>query len=476
MTEPKPSLSRRDLLALGAAGAAAAALPRLARGGEAAREVRLTAARGRARLVGPDYGETDIWCYGGTVPGPLLRLRQGERLRARVTNRLKQPTTVHWHGIRLPNAMDGVPQLTQPPIAPGGDFTYEFDLPDAGTYWYHPHERGNEQVARGLAGALIVEESEPIRVDREAVWVLDDWRLDRDARIVEDFDNFRDIGHAGRIGNTVTLNGELPENFALRAGERIRLRLINVANARVFGLRFEGHRPRIIALDGQPVTPHDVPEDGLVLGPAMRADLILDAEGAPGQVSRVIDGFYRDRDYRLIDLAYTSEPPLRDHPLDAPLALAPNTMPEPDLKTAGRHDIVLEGGMMSRLRGALMDGERVGVRDMMRLGKAWSVNGVAATGHAMTPILTLERGRSYVLTLHNHTPWQHPMHLHGHSFRVISRNGRPTAHREWLDTVFLDRDESAEIAFVADNPGDWLFHCHVLEHMQGGMMSVIRVT
>jgi FtsP/CotA-like multicopper oxidase with cupredoxin domain len=114
----------------------------------------------------------------------------------------------------------------------------------------------------------------------------------------------------------------------------------------------------------------------------------------------------------------------------------------------------------------------------MRQGSVWSINGVFAAGgeHAHAPLLTLERNRSYVLDMLNDTAWWHPIHLHGHVFRVLSRNGRPTARREWLDTVLMAPGERVEIAFVADNPGDWMFHCHILEHQQAGMMGSIRVS
>jgi FtsP/CotA-like multicopper oxidase with cupredoxin domain len=145
-------------------------------------DLELVAAAARVRLVPKPYPETEVWSYNGTVPGPEIRARQGDRLRVVVTNRLKEATTVHWHGIRLPNAMDGVPHVTQSPIAPGDSFIYEFDLHDAGTFWYHPHLRTFEQAGRGLSGALIVEERQPIEVDRDVTWVLDDWRMTREAR------------------------------------------------------------------------------------------------------------------------------------------------------------------------------------------------------------------------------------------------------------------------------------------------------
>ena len=463
------SPARRRFLA-GAVGLAAAPLLPLRSSAQAGAEPRLVEARlaaapAKVQLVPEQYPSTGVWAYNAAVPGPTLRLRQGDRLRVRVENQLEEGTTVHWHGIRLPNAMDGVPDLTQPSIQPGQGFLYEFTVPDAGTYWYHPHQRSYEQIGRGLSGALIVDEREPIRVDRDRLWVLGDWRLERDASIRGGFGSFMDVSHNGRVGNTVTINGRVPERFAVRAGERIRLRLINAANARIFGLRFQGHRPRVVALDGQPVEPH-APDGGVVvLSPAQRADLVIDMLGEPGSRHEVHDTFYRDLEYRLVDIAYAAEPPLRAKPLDAPIRLPANPLAEPDLARAERHDIVLTGGMMGDMSG-------------LPRGMAWAVNGASnscGSGTIIDPLFVLRRGRSYALRLANETQWHHPMHLHGHSFRVIARDGQPTRHREWLDTVLLAPRETAELAFVADNPGDWLLHCHVLEHQASGLTVCLRV-
>jgi FtsP/CotA-like multicopper oxidase with cupredoxin domain len=482
------SLSRRTFLAASGAAAVASVLrPWRARTGPIA-DFRLVARPGRAHLVGGSYPETAVWSYNGMVPGPEVRARQGERLRIAIENQLAEETTAHWHGLRVPNPMDGVPHLTQEPIAPGESFVYEFDLPDAGTYWYHPHQRSLEQVGRGLYGPLIVEEENPIRVDRDATWVLDDWRLLPDAQISDDFGNFMDSSHNGRVGNTVTVNGRILETFAVRAGERLRLRLINAANARIFGLEFQGHRPIVIALDGQPVEPHE-PEGGrVVLGPGMRADLVIDMSGRPGERFTVTDSFYRGLEYRLVDLGYDNAAPVRAQPLDAPIGLPANTMPEPDLGAAQRHELTFQGGMMGGMMmgrggmmgGGMMQGTMQGMMGGMMRGAQrsgiWAINGVSMTDHATEPFLTIRRGRSCVLAMHNHTAWHHPMHLHGHAFRVIARDGGPTRHREWQDTVLMAPHESVDIAFVADNPGDWMFHCHVLEHQAAGMTGVIRVT
>ncbi|TIP78924.1 MAG: multicopper oxidase family protein, partial [Mesorhizobium sp.] len=169
-----------------------------------------------AQIAPEPHGNTPIWCYDGRLPGPEIRIRQGERLRVAVENKLNEETTVHWHGVRVPNVMDGVPHLTQAPIAPGETFAYEFDAIDAGTFWYHPHHRSFEQVGRGLYGPLIVEEADPVRVDREVTWVLSDWRLTKTAEMREDFGNRHDMMHSGRVGNTVTINGRVPDVFQVR--------------------------------------------------------------------------------------------------------------------------------------------------------------------------------------------------------------------------------------------------------------------
>lgn len=427
-------------------------------------DIQLVAGAGEARLLRGSQAATTIWAYGGRVPGREIRIRQGQRLRASVKNRLDQETTVHWHGIRVPNAMDGVPHLTQKPIGVGESFLYDFVAPDAGTYWYHPHHNSSGQVGRGLYGPLIVEEPEPIMVDRDITWLLGDWRLLEDGQISDDFGNMHDSMHAGRIGNTVTINGRPPEPLAVRAGERIRLRLINAANARIFGLEFSGHRPQIIALDGQPAMPHE-PDGKLLLGPAMRIDLILDMVGKPGAHFIINDTFYKGLEYPLTTIDYQADV-LRSELLATPIRLHPNPIPEPQMAQASRHEVLFSGGMSADNP---MD------MDMVRTGMVWAINGVAASTHVHKPMMRLPRGQTAVLNLNNNTAWWHPIHLHGHSFRVISRNGKPTAHGEWQDTVLMPPHETAEIAFVADNPGDWMFHCHVLEHQAAGMMATIRV-
>ena len=474
-----PRLGRRPALLGGIGLGLATILPAGAPAASEATPRILRAAPAQVPLLGDGYPETAVWGFDGQLPGPELRVRQGDMLRVELHNELPEPTTIHWHGLRVPHAMDGVPHLTQPPVPPGGRFTYAFRCEDAGTFWYHPHANSPEQLGRGLSGALIVEEPEGAapQVDRDITWLLSDVRVGPDAAIRPDFRDVRDIAHAGRLGNAVTINGRVPQGgFAVRAGERLRLRLINAANARIFALTFDGHAPLVIALDGHPVAAH-VPQDGRVLlGPGMRADLILDMTGAPGGRFAITDSFFPRGTYRLTELAYSDAAPLRTALRPALTMLPPNPLADPVLDAeALRVEIAFGGGMMSGLQEATLDGERLSFRDLLRRGMAWAVNGVVMAGHHHAPLFTLARGRTCVVTLRNATAWWHPIHLHGHTFRVMSRNGAPTNHREWRDTVLMAPREEVEIAFVGDNPGDWMLHCHVLEHHAGGMGGVFRV-
>ncbi|WP_437681416.1 multicopper oxidase family protein [Sorangium sp. So ce131] len=210
------------------------------------RDVALEAAPVTLPLL--DGQPLDVWAYNGQVPGPTIRVKRGERVRVTFTNRLARPTTVHWHGVRLPNGMDGVPGVTQPAVPPGGTFVYEFVPKDAGTFWFHPHLRSSEQVERGLYGALVVEDPAPPAYSRDVVWVLDDWRI-REGAIDPQFNTPHDLMHDGRWGNVITVNRNIDERLAVRPGERIRLRLLKSGRStaqRLAMLTTRRRRPRTV--------------------------------------------------------------------------------------------------------------------------------------------------------------------------------------------------------------------------------------
>mgnify|MGYP006271169861 FL=1 len=428
----------------------------------------LVAAEGRARLAPLEYPETEVWAFGGSVPGPTIRLAQGARVSRRFVNELPQPSSVHWHGVRIENAMDGVAGLTQAAVEPGGDFLYDFHVPDAGTYWYHPHNRSWEQMARGLYGALIVEEADGAPdVDIDEVLLLDDWRLTDAAQIAGGFGNMHDWAHAGRIGNWITVNGDGAWSRTVQHGARMRLRLVNTANALIFSLEARGLEGWVVALDGMPL---DMPRPlgELSLAPAQRADLIVDVVAGEGEEAMLVS-FERDGGYAIA--AFPVDGVARADRLPAPGPLPPNPVAALGaLDTARRAELLMEGGAMGGMRGAMMGGRMMGMRDMAGAGKVWAFNGMADMADA--PLIEADRGETVRISITNDTAWPHAMHLHGHHFRKIAADGTTGPLR---DTLLMNRGETADIAFVADNPGDWLLHCHMLEHSAGGMMTWLRV-
>ncbi|MEL6564229.1 MAG: multicopper oxidase family protein [Pseudomonadota bacterium] len=459
-------LTRRQFHHAALGAAAAATLPTVTRSQTAPV---LQARAGVARLAPADYPETAIWGYGGSVPGPVLRARQGERMIRLFQNDLPQASSVHWHGIRIENSMDGVAGMTQPAVAPGDEFLYDFALPDAGTYWYHPHDRTYEQMARGLYGALIVDEAEGApKVDLDEVLLLDDWRLTDDAQIAEGFGHLHDWSHAGRIGNWITVNGEGAWSRAVPRLSRMRLRLVNTANARIFSLGARGLEGWVVALDGMPLeTP--LPLADLTLAPAQRADLIVDVVADAGEDALLVS-FERDGGFAIA--AFPVVGAARQVRPDPPAALPPNPVPAlGSLETAARATLRMEGGAMGGMRGALMDGRMTDTRDLAAAGKVWAFNGMADMDDA--PLIEARLGQTVRITMTNDTAWSHGMHLHGHHFRQIGPSGAAGPLR---DTILMNRGETVEIAFVADNPGKWLLHCHMLEHAASGMMTWLRVS
>lgn len=433
----------------------------------------LRAASSMATLLGDNKPKTPVWSYNGEVPAPILRLRQGAQFRALFKNDLSQATSIHWHGIRkIRPEMDGVPGFAAGSIAPGASFDYTFEVPDAGTFWYHPHLNGREQLGRGLFGALIVEEANPPIVDREEVWVFSDWRLDlKTGQHKEDFADKHDAAHAGRVGETITLNHTVPKVWNVRAGERVRVRLINAATARIFKLGFTGHSPWIIALDGQPISPYQPEKGAIVLAPGERVDIILDMTGDPGSRHAVQDSYYPQDNRHIMDLVYSADKPLRDRPLSSSVALPNNSLPELNLSRAVKFKIAFDGGAMGRLPAvdavAHEEGKAAGF---------WAINGVIVMNHDVPPLLEIKQGATVLLDMVNLTRWDHPIHLHGHHFRVLARNGKPDPLMPWKDTILLRPDERAEVAFVAETRGDWMVHCHILAHQETGMMGTIRIT
>lgn len=416
---------------------------------KATREVELRAAPGTTQQF--DGRLLKVWAYNGQVPGPILRVRLGEEVVVHLTNDLPQPTTIHWHGVRVPNAMDGVPGVTQDPVPPGGTFTYRFVPKDAGTFWFHPHVRGAEQVERGLYGVLVVDDEATLPYTRDEVWVLDDWRLGRDGEIDDRFVTRHDLAHDGRWGQIVTVNGDAAQRLDLEPGARIRLRMVNTSNGRVFRPDFGELEPRVVAVDGM-YTARPLPLDGFELAPGNRLDLdlVVPADAA-GRSYEIVDRFTR-RPFTIATIRATGD-------AVATPAFDPPSNPRVPAWKGASDRTVDEAYVLNARRGG-------------QHGIEWTINGQPWGKHVPTQ---LEPGRWVRVRFQNDSGRLHPMHIHGQFFKVIARNGKPVDAPYFRDTVLLHGRETIDIGMVPIDWGRWMMHCHILEHAESGMMTEVRV-
>jgi FtsP/CotA-like multicopper oxidase with cupredoxin domain len=439
--------------------------------------IRLSAAERPQAL--PCFGgrELPLWTFSDQGFLPVLRVRAGEVFRVRLDNALTRPgehTTIHWHGIRVPNAQDGVPYLTQQPILPGEGFDYEFTPPDAGTFFFHTHCNTVEQLGRGLAGVLLVEGDESEPYDAELLIVLRDWAVGEDGS----FGPFmtEQAGKAGTFGSIRSCNGEIAPEFAIPPSADVRLRILNVDSTRIMQLGVEGAECAVVAIDGNAVPPF--PLKSWFTAPANRLDLVI---RSPATGAAELLDYFSPEPVRLA-LFKSVGAPMRDGAFD-PQPLRANPIPAADLNRAERQTYTFSAAATSRpVIAEPAAGEPVPAVLLDDLCLApqtfWAINKRAWPGRDHSrlppPLATLKRGASYLFELRNDTPHVHPIHIHGHTFTVLKSNKRelPVHH---ADTVLLQAKERIEVAFVADNPGDWMFHCHIIEHQETGMMSYLRV-
>jgi FtsP/CotA-like multicopper oxidase with cupredoxin domain len=390
-------------------------------------------------LPGPSDSESANWTFDGTVPGPLIRVRRGEQVRVRIANELSEAITVHWHGVRVPNAMDGVPHLTQPLIVAGTSFDYRFTPPDAGTFWYHARLSPAAAARRSLYGVLIVDETEPIRVDRDVLVVLDGGAQKANGVL----DPAKPTAGTGTARHP-TINGRPSLDIPVRSNERLRLRLVN-ASLRSWTLRAERHRVMVMAIDGAPAQPYYARDSRILLGPGNRMDLFVDATLEPGASSSIMQE--GEQDTPLARLVYESGAATRPAPLPEATPLPPSALPERmNFQRALKMDIPIDGK----------------AADLQSLAKA-------------RPLFSVKRGRTVMLGIVNRTNVAHAMHLHGHHFRLLDSlddGWKPY----WLDTLAVPGSQTARIAFVADNPGKWLIRCHGMNEQETSMANWFEVS
>ena len=424
------------------------------------RTVEVALAAGTARLELVPGMATEVFAYNGTVPGPVLEFREGDHVVVHFRNDLPVATTVHWHGYHLPFASDGSPFH---PVAPGETYDYEFDIAPgtAGTYWYHPHpnhETGG-QVARGLYGAVVVRAADdPLAHLPEQVLVLSDNRFNPDGSL----DLPDPHSHAGRVdrengreGPYLLVNGRTMPDLVIRSGEVQRWRVVNASAGRIYRLSLEGHPFLFVGTDGG-LFERPVELTEIKVAPSERVEILVRGTGAPG-TSVLLQDLPYDRyipqtrpaawntPRPLLTLRYSGERP-GGRPVESPATLRRVEALDPARATATRLMVLSQG----LINGQVMDMARVDVGAPLGATEIWEVENLVGMDH--------------------------PFHLHGFRFQVLDRNGVPEPFPAWKDVVNVPRHETVRfIVQYDDYPGKWMFHCHILDHEDHGMMGILQV-
>lgn len=436
----------------------------------------------RERSLILDGKARPVWSYAADGSLPVIRLKRGQWLRATLRNELAEHTSIHWHGIRLPNALDGVPYLTQAPVLPGQSFTYAFRPPDTGTFFFHPHCDTVTQLGRGLAGVLIVDGDVPEPYDADLVCAYRDWHLAGDGGFAP-FITDRGASRAGTFGTFGSVNDRALPLFQVPTQGDIRQRFLNLDMSRLIDLGVEGAEAWVIATDGNGLAPTQL--DTWRLGPAMRLDLAFRAPAQAGARVRLMN-YYAASPVPLAE--FETVGPALQRPAFVPRALAAPSIPLPALDQAETFPLRLgtaaapaEPGAAAPADIALPDGEVLRLADSLCLARRtfWALNGRpwpegSADRTLPPPLAAFRRNRTYVIDIANATPHPHPLHLHGHTFQVLSSSQRRILPH-FADTTLVLPKERLRIALVADNPGDWMVHCHIIEHQETGMMGYVHV-
>lgn len=389
---------------------------------------------------------TRAWGYNGQIPGPTLDAQVGDVLEIRFTNRLPQPTNIHWHGLRVPAAMDGT-EMVQRSVAPGETFVYRFRLPDAGTFWYHPHSNEPVQLEMGLYGPLVVRGGDEPRLDAERVLVLDDLRLDKQGQVAP-FGGLVEH-HDGREGDTRLVNGTAEPVLEIAAGQVERWRVINASSARYIRLSVGGKPFTLLGTDG-----------GLLEAPVTMTEVLL---ATADRVDIAVGPFAQGEELAVEALQYLRKTMRRRK--DERFATLRVGVPRPS--TARIPERLRDIAPLASADAAPNRTVQLGVKFSWRRMVDFVVN--RERHHHDRPV---KAGELQIWDVVNTTLMDHPFHLHGFFFQVLSVNGEPPAWRSWEDVVNVPPRATVRIAWLPDDrPGSWMYHCHILEHHASGMMG-----
>jgi FtsP/CotA-like multicopper oxidase with cupredoxin domain len=417
-----------------------------------------------ARVAEVEAGTKRVqaWTYNGGIPGPLIRTNVGDRLIVHFTNHLPSPTTVHWHGLRVPIDMDGVPGISQPDVVTGGTFTYDFVVPDAGLFWYHPHVDSAAQVGFGLSGPLLVSDpAENVGVSDELVLVLNDLDIDENGALASPDTGGTAAMAFGREGNVILVNGKQNATISARAGAPQRWRIVNTAKTRYFNLHLRDNAGDFTKIGGDGgLQEYPTQEELLVLAPGERADVIVTPKGKPGTEIQVMSELF-NRGYgsvefrdpeKLFRIALTNQQPVNAPPLPK---IRRTIQP---LKAEGATPIQLDLDIV--------------LNNFTKLNE-YRING---RPYPRAKAIPAKIGETQIWTVNNTTSWSHPMHLHGFFFQVLDKNGQPVRPMEWKDTVNVQFKQSLQLLVrFDDRPGSWMVHCHILDHAEGGLMTTVQL-
>lgn len=390
------------------------------------------------------------WGFNKQLPGPVLRANVGDTLVVRLTNNLKEATAVHWHGIRLPAAMDGTDAM-QKPVKPGESFEYRFIVPDAGTFWYHSHTNETIQMEKGMYGALIVDDNNDPVVDGERIFLIDDMKLNDKNEFTKPswFLTKAIERHDGRQGNTLLINGKENPVVNVNGGQTERWRFINSSSARYFVLHLGGKEFKIIASDGG-LLEHPITVREALITPGERIDIVLD--------------FKEGETFPIESLAY-SRMTMLVRPKQETFATVKVGVSKPT--KAFIPETLRSIEVLAQQDAAVTRKIKFSVDPRIRDQKDFRINdGVHVNDK---PVMV---GELQVWEVSNTSRMDHPFHLHGFFFQVLEENGKPPAYRAWKDTVNLKPQSTVKIAWMPDNrPGTWMYHCHIIEHHAAGMMA-----
>lgn len=418
------------------------------------------------------------WAYNGRTPGPEIRVTEGDKLRVTLHNKLPEATTIHWHGLPVPNGMDGVPGVTQKPVSPGETFIYEFIARPAGTYLYHSH--ASYQLDQGLYGALIVEpRREELAYDLEYTVMLEDWaRVDGGGPAASR--QGRTAPGRGMMGmmrrrrgkddplleplyDAFAVNGRIYEAarpFPVSKGDKVRFRFVNPSASTIYTIRIAGHSFTVTHADGRPVLPFEA--DALRIGMGERYDVMLHADN-PG----------RWLIHNLQDNTAAGGKPLGVLLYQGVQTKDFNRDPASRFRINeyGNLDGIEEEAAVPRVDGRIARIFRMTLSGGMMGSPYWTINGGV---YPDTDEINISPGERVRFEYINHSMMPHPIHLHGHFFEIAG-TGQRTGIRVKKDTLIIPAHMgSAATEFVADNPGVWFHHCHNLYHMEAGMANLVR--